>query len=263
MLAKPAVSAFSYKIPLSVYIEKNQRNLDENIHGGFLSIATAQPLNSGAPINATIGISRVFLLLNAGSDFTGTITITGTSVDRDTGAETGSDTEDIPVDALTTDNSDTDANGNTRHKIVGGYLSSKWWKGAIVISTTDVTLTDVDVWQISYEQVDDEAALELNTFDLKYKITNTAAWLNSYLYTVELISGRKATISIVAEIELTAADSEVNTLYRQRKSNLNKIINGSCDGLWVENFFGPAAQSYFEDVSIKVWVIVTRGKPRR
>lgn len=251
---------FTQKVNFSQFIERNQRQLDEHVQGTFTNYVNANALNSGAPIAYTHGLGKVFIVVNAGGDFDGTITLTGTTVDRNTGVETGADTENITIDALTTDTSDSDAEGNVRHAFSGAYITTKWFKGSVTISTADVTLTDVDAWGTSFEQVDDTPRLTFQTFNASFDVTNTAAWFYAYLYTLIVVATtKKCTLTRSASLELAVGDSEASKAYRTKKGNLAISLDGSKDGFWYEMHMGPNNQNYFEDVSIDVWVDVTRN----
>ncbi len=246
-------------LALTVYIEKNQRQLDENVHGGLQQLTTSPAdgaLSSGNPVTFSKGIGKIIFVVNAGSDVAGSITVTGDSVDRNTGAETASDTDVLIVDALTTDDSDTDAEGNTRHAFTGAYITSKWFVGAISVATTNLTITDMDVYHISFEQFNDHSAIELDTFDCSLGVNNVNGWFYAYLYQV-LVTAPKVNISRAASLELPAADTIVNALYRVRKGDIEIDIDGSTDGIWVDLFFGPNNQNYFFDVTVKVWAKLT------
>ena len=147
------------QISLSMYDAEPARASESNIHGGLLSLATAQPLPTNIVVNK--GIDKIMVVVNAGSDISGDIIITGESIDRDTGASTPADTDTLTVDALTTDTSDTDSNGNTRHAFSGAYISSKWFTGTVTLSTANLTLTDVDVYHVSFEQEHHQPSLKL------------------------------------------------------------------------------------------------------
>jgi hypothetical protein len=190
-------------IPLDVFVDQNQRFLEEEVHGGFQNIVTADTLDS--------------------------ITVTGTSVDRDSGAETGADTDTVSIDGVTTDASDTDADGNTRHSFTNAYITSKWFKGSVTLTTADVDLSDVDIYYISFEQWNDQPEIELDTLDITATATNAAAWLYAYLYTV-VPEGDTVTITRVASIDLPAAEVTANRSYRLRRSNLAVTIDGATDG---------------------------------
>jgi hypothetical protein len=228
-----------------------------NIHGGILSLAVAQPLNP-TPTNIVVqkGIGKLLVVVNAGSDLDGDITITGESVDRNTGVSTPADTDTITIDALTTDNETSDGNGNVLHSLAGAYISNKWFTGSVTLSTADVTLTDVDVYHISFEQFNDQSGLTLDTFDVNLFSTATSAEFDAYLYLIKKQSGNKCDITREANLNL-GADGEtalVNKYWRLRRGNIAKAFDGATDGVWVEVFYSDTPNANIEDVSMKVWV---------
>ena len=250
-------NTFTQKTVFSNFTELNERNLAEHVHGTFTKLVDDDPLSSVAPIAWTHGVGKIIFVINAGSDIDGTITVTGTRVDRNTGVETGGFTEDIAIDALTTDTSDTDAEGNTRHAFSGAYVTSNWFKGAVTLTTADVTLTDVDIWAVSFEQVNDTPRLELETFNTSFDVLNTAAWFYAYLYILVVTTAtKKCTISREASLELAVGDSEA-VPYRLRKGDLGVSLDGSKDGFWYELFYGPNNQRYFADITTDVWFSLT------
>lgn len=240
--------------PLTTYIDKVARFSEQNHHGGLLSLATAQPLDSvPTDLVFTTGIGKFIVVVNAGSDYAGTITVTGTSVDRNTGSETGSDTETLTIDALTTDNSTTDAQSNVVHGFTGAYITSKWWRGSVTLSTTNLTLTDVDIYHVSFEQFNDQSDVELTTLDFNGYETNAAAWVYAYLYVVVPYSTNKVAIASAASISIVSGTATANRYYRLRRGNIGQALNGATDGVFLDVFFGPTNQTYWEDATIKVW----------
>lgn len=228
-------------------------------NGGFLSLAVGQPLNpTPTDIVVTKGIGKIVIVVNAGSDLAGDITVTGTSVDRGTGATTPADTDTITIDALTTDNSTTDSNGNVCEIFVGAYITSKWFTGTVTLSTSDVTLTDVDVYHCSFEQINDESDLVLNTFDANIFTTNVNAEFDAYLHTLH-VTGSKCNVDCEAELHV-GADGETaiaNKYWRLRRGNISEAIDGATDGLWVDVFYSNNPV-YVEDVTLKVWLTKTQ-----
>jgi hypothetical protein len=175
------------QIALQMYDAEPDRGAVTNVHGGLVSLATGQPLDSvPTDLVVTKGIGKVMVAINAGSDVAGDITVTGESIDRETGASTPADTDTLTVDAVTTDGSDTDSNGNTRYSFTGAYITSKWFTGTVTLSTADLTLTDVDVYHVSFEQFNDSKSIVLTTFDANIFTTNVAAEFDAYLYSLEV-----------------------------------------------------------------------------
>ncbi len=242
------------QLAFSMYDAEPARSSETSLDGAFLSLATAQPLDA-VPTDLVVskGTGKLVVVVNAGSDFDGEITVTGTSVDRDTGATTGADTDILTIDALTTDNSDTDTNGNTRHAFTGAYITSKWFVGTVTLSTTNLTLTDVDVYHVSFEQFDDTANITLDTFDANILTTSVNAEFDAYLYSIE-VTGDKCDITREASLNV-GADGETalaNKYWRLRRGSINKAIDGTTDGTWVDVHYSNSP-AFVEDVSIKVW----------
>ena len=71
-------TSIGVQIPLTFYIDENLRQLDQHIHGAFGNTSIADTLDSGTPIVGTVGLGKVFVSVVAGSDVSGTITVTGT-----------------------------------------------------------------------------------------------------------------------------------------------------------------------------------------
>ena len=254
--------AVSVEIPVSlgIYDAEPARASESHVHGGLLSLATADPLSSVANIVVTKGTGKLVVVVNAGSDLVGDITVTGTSVDRDTGATTGADTDTITIDALTTDNTTTDSNGNTVHAFIGAYVTSKWFTGTVTLSTADVILTDVDVYHCSFEQMNDNSNLVLNTFDVNLFTTNVAAEFDAYLFDLHIESGDKCDIEAHANLHI-GADGETaiaNKYWRLRMGNIGQALDGTTDGIWVDAHYSNSP-AYVEDVTIKVWLTKTQA----
>lgn len=232
----------------------NQRNLDEQLNGGFYSVVDADTLDSVTPIDYVHGLGKVFIVINAGTDINGTLTITGTQVDRNTGVETGGFTEDITIDTLTTDNSSTDAEGNVIHEFANAYISANWYKGDITISTSDLDISDIDIWNILFEQVNDNPNIELTTADVSTLCLNNNGWFYTYVYVVEVnTSTKKCVVTNEIALSLPVGDTTADRGYRLRKGNIGKSLDGTKDGFWQELHFGPDVLQYWANTTIKTW----------
>ncbi len=198
------------------------------------------------------------VVVNAGTDLAGDITVTGDSVDRDTGVITVGDTDTITIDALSTDGSDTDGNGNTRHSFTGAYISSKWFTGTVTLSTVDLTLTDVDVYHVSFEQFNDSPNLVVTTFDINAFTTSVNAEIDAYLYSLE-VTGDKCDIARIASLNVgTDGETAIADKYwRLRRGAIAKSLDGTTDGVWVAIFYAnnPAL---VQDMTMKVWATRTQ-----
>ena len=239
-------------LALTTYDSKPDRASESNMHGGFLSLATGQPLPGNIVVTKETG--KVLVVVNAGQDIIGEITVTGDSVDRETGVVTVGDTDTITVDALTTNNSTVDSNGHTVHGFTGAYITSKWFVGTVTLSTTNLTLSDVDVYHVSFEQFNDQSNLILDTFDVNLFTTNANAEFDAYLYDLHISTGDKCDIENHAALHI-GADGETaiaNKYWRLRRGNLAQTLDGATDGIWVDIFYDNPA--YVEDVTVKVWV---------
>ena len=150
-----------------------------------------------------------------------------------------------------------DANGNVIHEFVGAYISSKWFTGTVTLSTVDLTLTDVDVYHISFEQVNDSRDLKLRTFDANIFTTNVAAEFDAYLYTVH-VTNDKCNIDRESELHV-GADGETaiaNKYWRLRRGLIDEFIDGTTDGFWVDVHYANSPV-YVEDVTVSVWLTKT------
>jgi hypothetical protein len=239
------------KQSMQVYVDRPVRGKELSIGGGMGKIIDAGAVSTGSPQAGTNGCGKLVLVVNAGSDLVGDITITGDTVDRNTGAITAGDTEVVTLAGASTDTSDTDAAGNTRHAFSGAYITTKWFQGAVSISTTEVNVSDMDVWNIAFHQFGDTpASVELDTFDVTGLATNIAAWLYGYTYSVEVTAGR-CTIARQASIEIPAADIDAADVhYRRKIGSIGKTLTPSTDGVWTDLFPGPFNQTYWEDLTI-------------
>jgi hypothetical protein len=151
------------------------------------------------------------------------------------------------------------------HEFVGAYITAKWFKGSITISSADTDVTDMDTYQVSFEQINDSADITLKTFDITAAATNNAAWLYAYLYTLH-VTGDKCNVDTESTIDLPAAEVTAGMTYRLRRGEINESFSGATDGFWVDMFPGPLASTYWENINVKVWVEVgtsgsTTGDP--
>ena len=232
------------------------RGSESNVHGGLLKIADAQTLGPATPagdISVSKGTGKMMIAVIAGSDLAGTITITGDTIDRDTGVKTVGDTDTIIVDAVTTDGTTQDSNGNDVHKFTGAYITSKWFTGTVVLSTSTLNLSDVDVYHVSFEQFGDTPRIMITTFDVNLFSTNIAAEFDAYIHTIH-VTGSKCNIHNEAELHL-GADGETaiaDRYWRLRQGNIDDPIDGRTDGFWVDVHYSNSPV-YVEDVTLKVW----------
>jgi len=221
---------------------------------------TLGPTTPGDDLSIEKGIGKILLVVIASVDAVGDITVTGDSVDRDTGNVTLADTDTITLDGNSTDNSTTDSNGNIVHVFEDAYITSKWFTGTVVLSSTEVELTDVDVYHVSFEQFNDQPVITLNTFDANIFTNNANAEFDAYLFDLHITTGSKCDVENHAELHV-GADGETaiaDVYWRLRQGSINQALDGSTDGIWVDVHYGGFPSST-EDVTIKVWATQTQS----
>jgi hypothetical protein len=262
MIPHPPVGVVETPIVISMFDATPVRNSESNWNGGLLELnAGDKTLATGDDIVVTKGIGKILLVVIASNDAVGDITITGDTVDRETGVVTVGDTDTITLDGNTTDNSTTAGKGGgvDVHDFVGAYCTSKWFTGSVTLSTTEVDLTDVDVYHVSFEQVNDLSDLVLDTIDASVYTTNIAAEFDAYIYTLHKEAGDKcdvhnhARLSIGTDGETAIADK----YWRLRRGELDEAIDGTIDGFWVDIYYLNAGNTYCQNVTVKVWLTRT------
>jgi len=247
--------------PISMFDAVPARGKESNWHGGLDPLDTGSPLDSvPTDIVVTKGIGKLVIVVNAGADFTGAITLTGDTVNRNTGVVTAGDTDSITVDMLTTDNSTTDASGHYIHDFDNAYISNKWFQGSVTLSTTNLTLTDVDTYHCSFEQNNDTPGLTINTLDANIYTTDANAEFDCYLFTLHKQVGTSK-INIDNEASLHVGTGGVTALAnkyeRLRVGNIDEALDGTTDGWWVDVHYDNSPV-YVEDVTITVWFTETK-----
>ena len=268
--ADPSFKTATVDIPIniSMFDSTPSRASVSNWNGGLLLLTpgtivapTATQLGPATPANdisVSKGIGKILVVVVAGSDVDGTFTITGEKIDRSTGASTPGHTNTITVDAVTTDGSTTDSNGNRVHSFTGAYISDDWFTGTVVLSTTTLNLTCY-VFHVSFEQFNDTSNITLNTFDANIFTTNAAAEFDAYLYDLHKETGNKCDIENHAALHV-GADGETaiaNKYWRLRRSGIAQAIDGATGGIWIDVHYANSPV-YVEDVTIKVWATKTQ-----
>ena len=248
------IEGVPFPITYTAYMENSVRLLDQKVWGAIRVLETGATLSGFVDIVVTNGISKVMFVPNTCSDATGSVTITGTSVNRVTGAETGSDTDVLSWAGTCTDGSDTDAQSNPRYSFTDCYLSSKWFKGSITVDTSDVTCTDVDTYALMFDQANDAPAYEIDTIDITAQTTSALGWFYAYLYTVEVTSG-VVDIARAASLEVAVADTAANDYYRLRRGELGLSLSGSTDGFFLDLNPGPDSAQYWRDISVTLHIL--------
>lgn len=244
------------KVNISFDFPTNSRTDLDSIHGTFLINNSEDGiiLNPGTPIAGTGGVSKVMAVVLAGTVLTGDLIISGIKVDRVTGIETPGSTETIPIDGLSTNNSTVDSNGNPVHSYENNYISVDWWKGPLVFSTPDLDLTEIRFAQIAFEQFNDVEDLVIDSLDATYKISNTGAIMDAYLYAVQ-VEGNMSNVTMISELH-HASGEEVDAVFRKKQKDLNYALDGRIDGVFIDLFLAPPTQNYFTNFTMKVWATI-------
>lgn len=251
-------------VVLDSYLEINSRQTEEHFHGSFDLVNAVAPISLGVPIGPfNTGVSKLFFNVTGGADVLGTMVVNGNSVDRNTGAISIGDTENVAVNGVTVNTSAADANGNVVHNYVNAYITDKWWSGAITLTSAaapnDLNCT-IETWQITFEQFNDARVVEVKSFDATFMINATgppAPLFDSYIYSVE--AGRADDTCVLqsfASLNLGPFAPTIVGNYRLRRGQLNKLLDCEIQGIFVDLFFGPAVQTYFENFNMKVWAEV-------
>ncbi len=245
-------------VVITMYDAIPARSSETNWNGALLELDNAAAVNSGAPfVMTTKGTGKIIIVVNAGGDLVGDITLTGTAVDRNTGVQTGSATSVITLTGATTDGSTTDANGNIVHVFTKAYISDKWFYGVVTITTTDTAITDMDVFHVSFEQLNDMPGITLDTFDINAFVTNASCEFDAYLHTLH-VTGDEVNVDNEAELHIgtvggaKAQPSLANKYYRLRQGNIAEALDGTTDGFWVDIHYSGTPVG-IEDVTVKVW----------
>ena len=251
--ARTATVTTSHPVLIPFDFPLNTKTTLDSVHGALLINAseTGIILNSTTPITGDGGISKVMGIVLAGTVLTGSYTITGTSVDRNTGVETVGDSEIVAVNGLSINTSTVDANGNTVYNYSNAYISSKWWKGSLTFSTTDLDLTEIRFAQLAYEQFNDSPNITVNSFDAHYIISNANAIMDAYLYSV-VVTGNTVTVANIASLKHLAGEFPLSS-YRKRIGNLDIPIDGTTSGVFVDLWLKPSTLQYFSSFTLKIW----------
>lgn len=232
------------------------RNVLQHIHGDLDAIVQAQNPNAGVvtiTADSAFGQGKMVIVSNGVAE-TGVITIQGTSIDRDTGETTALDTEVITIDTTTTDTNHLDGNSMQVWDLVDAYITVKWWGGNadITITQDSGSLTDIDIYQIAFDQFGDARSVQIRGLDMTLQALNTDGRLSGHAYVVD-VTGQKVDIQQIAGTELDISGGFVtDAWYRFKRSNLDIQLDGREDGF----FFGMAflgSPAKFANVTLKVW----------
>jgi len=254
--------------PLHTHISVNTKRGVQLFHGGLVELATSQPLNNGASVTVSPGVGKLVIVAKAPGagtpGYAGAVHVLGTSVDRNTWDESGGADDVLAFDGISTDGNSTDGNGVVTYDLQGAYITSMWFSGRagnpdggnVSIETSDADLNcNIDVYQCSFEQLNDDPNAIVTTVDFDGLQTNTNAWMSLYLYHVNVGDGDdRVTIQPFVEELTSAADYVADNRVRMRLGGLEEAVNGSRDGIFAVLALGPITNSWWEDVDFNIWV---------
>lgn len=222
----------------------------QEIHGSMFLVKAATPLVHGSPLAFTTGANKLLFVVHSGTVDTGTIHIDGNVIDPNTGTIAAS-VEDIVVDAISTDSSTTDADGNPIYDFTGAYISTNMWIGNVIISSTTMD-TNVDVYAFSADRWRNSSDTYIQEFSVRVHPSSTSAWGYFYLYKVTT-NGMKRDMNLIASVSMPVSASESNESYTYRRVLDPEVHLADADeGIILLAYLGPAGSSYFRDIQTKV-----------
>ena len=131
------------------------------------------------------------------------------------------------------------------------YITTKWFTGAITLSTLNLTITDMDTWHCSFEQFNDTDGVTVETLDINAFALDNAAELYAHLYSV--IPGAGNTVVVASFSDIEQAPCIANMYYRLRRGGLAQAIDGSTEGIFLNVFLERFIAADWEDLTIKIW----------
>jgi hypothetical protein len=237
--------------------EKNQKAATNSLGGGLTNLALHTTLNTGNTINVSKNPSKLLFVVHA-AETLGTMTITGNRYSSLTGNVTANYTEDIIVTANTTDNSaNTANNGTMKWDMTNAYVSNEIYFGDVVVSTTDIVASDIDVYSVWYFQNPQITKMTFDALALSAIPTNNAAALDIIVYSMDTVRAAK-TLNIIpaAHVEVNGILPVVNPdgIYAlQRVGFTGESDTAGYDGIFTDVTFYPSSQTYWESVMLSIW----------
>lgn len=238
---------------MAAYVEKVQKNQDVQFHGDLKLQAADQPLNSSVNVTFIKGTGKLMIVPELGTDPVGVIHVHGTRVDRNTNSQEQGYIENITITELCTDASGDDAFGHHVWNFSDCYITKQWFVDQVNISTTNVDLTNLSAYHISFEQANDRL-FRLNTADLNYYVINANAEIYSHFYVVNVTANGNDTsrVDVYSPLFYDRVSHEAFEYYRAR-SLINLTLDGSEDGFFFSFDFLPNAKQDFEQFDFKIW----------
>lgn len=236
-----------------------QKGAERDIQGTFLQFSLgAGPVGVSAASDLVLegGITRVMFAVLTAPVAIGSLVVTGTIVDRNTGVETPNFVEVIPVNGLTIDASTVNGGGGVVHDFTNGYMTKNWFKGQFTVSTPDLDITELAAYQISYNQFNDQPDAILTTADVRMRTTSAATEAHCHLYSV-IVSPVDGTVEIksIVSLDINAGEAVEDGFYNKKQSHIDQAFNGAAGDGWFGDvtFGGTGQQSFVESWHLIVW----------
>ena len=247
MKEKPA-----FKRLLPIYINRYIESVigrKRQIVGSFNELTTSYAISKNNPLTFNHGLSRLFISIES-LNKKGTLFISGTKVDRNTGNKYPHTTEALIIDNSTSRYRALEKSTNAWQEFTGAYISLEQFEGDVEISTANVEAT-ISVWSVLFEQFNNLPEVFLSSISCSMKPTTNKAkiFINTYLFDVNTASN-KVDVHCVSKLDLK--NPIPNRLYSLRHGTLNKRFSGTTDGLIVEVFTGPSQLKCLTDLTIKI-----------
>jgi hypothetical protein len=248
--------------------EQNQKTGLNTLGGGLTLLSGADTLSNGVPIQVTKNNSKLLFVINSAGDAQGTIKITGTRWSPLLGTKTAAFEEELVIDGVSLDNTTTTTNGTTKWDIENAFISSNYFQGTVDIETTDLNLTDVDVYSIWYYENPGIDKFTLDGVNLSGSPNNLSAAMDNIVYSVlgNEDGSQKISISPTSHIEILTTDVvDADGMLAYTRVGFTEYPGDSTpdnSGLFTNTAFYPGAQSYWESISLDIWVSLYYSQPQ-
>lgn len=236
-----------HELAYTMYLDEVTRRTNLDVFGGTNILSLNDTLNANTNISLTNGVSKIGIAIKSGSDFNGSIKISGTYRNR-TNWDLTSGSETISVTILTTQIEEGLQYDNL-------YLTSLWWADDFNISTNDVNLTSVDLIQIGFDQLGEHPNFTVEELDVTFRKSNVNGGLNVSFFSVLKNDGH---YNLTRELYLTSEEGEgvANGMFRMKRNSGIRNFNGTNEGFFVFIDPKPDVQDYINDLTLRVTTTV-------
>lgn len=219
-------------------------------------ILGALPLDFATPQIFTMPLGRMIIVPKAGADLSGSITLFGNGVDKETGVVTPATAEILSFLAAAADASSNDGDGHNVWDITGARISTNWYTGLCAITTTDIVWSDFDLYVCPEERFNFKGEVNFESWEVRFRPEAATTYNSGYLYHLEVDPfSSLATIKTIAGFRMANPITRTHMIRRV----INKSLDGRVDTVW-EEFFETAGKT--ANLRSQFWVDVpTSGVP--